>query len=54
MERVAVRFAVDGNRTDPQFFAGTDDAKCDFAAVGDEQFSKHVSNHDPGAVIPLL
>ncbi len=41
VERVAVRFAVDGDGTDPQFFAGADDAKCDFAAIGDEQFSKH-------------
>ncbi len=41
MERVAVRLAVDRNRTDPQFFAGADHAKCDFAPVGDKQFSKH-------------
>ena len=41
VERVAVRLAVDGNRADPEFFAGADDAKRDFAAVGDEQFSKH-------------
>ena len=48
VERVAVRLAVDGNRADPQFLAGADDAKCDFAAVGDEQFSKHRFQSGPG------
>ena len=37
VERVAVGLAVDRNRTDPEFFAGADDAKRDFATVGDEQ-----------------
>jgi len=41
VERVAVGLGVDGDRADAEFPAGVDDAECDFATIGDENFTKH-------------
>ncbi len=38
---VVIGFGVDGESTDAEVFAGTDDAKGDLAAVGDEDFVEH-------------
>jgi hypothetical protein len=36
VERLFVCLGVDSERLDAEFVTGTDDAKCDFAAVCDE------------------
>jgi len=41
VEGVAVGLAVDGDGANAQLTTGVDDAQCDFAAIGDENFSKH-------------
>ena len=42
VEGVAVGFAVDCDRTDAEFLAGTNDAESDFSAIGDEDFLEHL------------
>ena len=41
VQRVAVGFAVDGDRADAQFFAGTDHPQGNFSAIGDQDFLEH-------------
>ncbi len=41
VQRVAVGLAVDGNRAHAEFTAGIEDAKCDFATIGDQNLTKH-------------
>ena len=42
VQRLHVRFGVNGQRLDAQFATGADNAKGDFTAVGDEDFLNHV------------
>ena len=41
MEAVEIGFRIDGDRLDAEFLAGADDAKSDFAAIGDQDFFEH-------------
>src|ERR1700733_1630255 len=41
VQRVAVRLAIDGDRTDAEFPAGVQNAQCNFAAIGDQYLTKH-------------
>src|SRR5579884_605658 len=41
VKRIAVGFAVNGNRLDAELFAGTDDPQGNFTAIGYENFFKH-------------
>ena len=42
VQAVAVGFGVDRHGADAQVLAGADDAHGDFAAVGDQDFFKHI------------
>jgi len=41
MFEVHIHLGVDGNGADAQFLAGAQDAKGDFAAIGDQYFVEH-------------
>jgi len=41
VQRIAIRFGVNGHGGDAQFFAGADDAQGDFSAVGNEYLLEH-------------
>ena len=41
VQRVAVRFRIDGDGANAEFLAGAQDAQGDFAAIGDQNFSEH-------------
>ena len=41
MKAVDIRLGIDGHRLDAQFLAGPNDAKSNFAAIGDQNFFKH-------------
>ena len=41
MHRVAIEFAVHGNRGDSEFASGTNDAHGDLATVGNQDFLQH-------------
>lgn len=41
MKAVDIRLGIDGHRLDAKFSAGPNDAKSDFAAIGDQNFFKH-------------
>ena len=41
VERVAVGLAVDGDGADAEFAAGVQDAQRDFAAIGNQNLTKH-------------
>ncbi len=43
VEGIDVRLGIDGQRLDPEFLAGADDAQRDLAAIGDEDLVKHGS-----------
>ena len=40
---IGVGLGIDRHRADIQFLAGANDADCDFAAIGYQNFFKHVS-----------
>ena len=40
-KRIAVRLRIDGNRSNAQLLASAQDTQRDFAAIGDQNFSKH-------------
>ena len=40
VQRIGVGLRMNGHRLDPKFFAGTNDPKCDFAPICDEDFLK--------------
>jgi hypothetical protein len=41
VQRIAVGFAVDGDRLDAELFAGADHPEGDFTAIGYQNFLKH-------------
>ena len=41
VERVAIGFAVDGDGANAEFAAGVEDAQRNFAAIGNQNFTKH-------------
>ena len=41
MQRIDVRFRINSQGTNTKFFAGANDAQCDFTAIGDQNFFKH-------------
>ena len=43
MEAVDIGLGVDGYGLDTQFLTSPDDAKCDLAAIGDQDFFEHGS-----------
>jgi len=43
---IDVRFGVDGDAFDVEFLTGADDSQGDFAAIGYEDFAKHVLNSE--------
>lgn len=44
---MAVRLAVNGNRLHPEFFAGADDAQCNFSAIRYEDLLEHEISFQP-------
>ncbi len=42
VEGVVICLGVNGEGADAHVFAGTDDAKCDFAPICDKNFFKHI------------
>ena len=43
VQGINVGFGIDGDGADTEFLAGANNAKCDLAAIGDEDFLKHGS-----------
>ena len=41
VQRVAVRLAIDSDRANAEFPAGVENAQRDFAAIGNQYFTKH-------------
>ena len=41
MHRIDIRLGVNGDRFDVEFAAGTDDAKGDFATIGNQDAFEH-------------
>lgn len=41
VQRIGIGFGVNGNRLNIEFLAGTDDAHCDFTAIGDQDAFEH-------------
>ena len=41
VQRVGIRFRINSQRTDTQFFAGANDSHSDFTAIGYEDFVEH-------------
>jgi|GEM_PF-3479067 len=41
VQRMPVRLAIDSDRANAHFLAGVDDTQRNFAAIGDEYFTKH-------------
>jgi hypothetical protein len=48
MQRIAVGLAVDGDRADAEFPASVENAQRDFAAIGNQDFTKHARPFEPG------
>ena len=42
MQRIDVGLGINGQGADAELLAGANDAKRDFAAIGDQNFFKHV------------
>jgi hypothetical protein len=51
MERISIGLAVNRDRANAHFFAGTDDAQRDFTAIGDKNFSEHKPQLSEGVAL---
>ena len=53
MEGVHIRLGINGQGLDPELFAGTNDAQCNLAAIGNENFIKHQRRPQTARLVEL-